>query len=75
MRGTHRRRPFHQRFDDSGHPIFHSEESGREWEGEESWRSSEGERLQDFGLDEVAEFYDEDEVLAIHREPKTTSRP
>nr|POE49577.1 palmitoyltransferase pfa4 [Quercus suber]POF20075.1 palmitoyltransferase pfa4 [Quercus suber] len=31
-------------------------------EGEESWRNREGERLADFGVDEVAEFYDEDDV-------------
>ncbi|KAI8940252.1 hypothetical protein NX059_003953 [Plenodomus lindquistii] len=28
-------------------------------EGEEGWRNSEGERLQDFGVDEDIEFYDE----------------
>lgn len=27
--------------------------------GEEAWRNKEGERLADFGVDEVAEFYDE----------------
>lgn len=31
-------------------------------EGEESWRNSEGERLADFGVDEDAEFYDEDDL-------------
>ncbi|THY30880.1 zf-DHHC-domain-containing protein [Aureobasidium pullulans] len=31
-------------------------------EGEEGWRNSEGERLNDFGVDEDVEFYDEDEV-------------
>ncbi|KAI4754608.1 zf-DHHC-domain-containing protein [Aureobasidium sp. EXF-3400] len=31
-------------------------------EGEEGWRNSEGERLNDFGVDEDIEFYDEDEV-------------
>lgn len=31
-------------------------------DGEESWRNKEGERLADFGVDEVAEFYDEDDV-------------
>ncbi|CAD0091343.1 unnamed protein product, partial [Aureobasidium mustum] len=31
-------------------------------EGEEGWRNSEGERLDDFGVDEDVEFYDEDEV-------------
>jgi len=30
--------------------------------GEEAWRNKEGERLADFGVDEVAEFYDEDDV-------------
>lgn len=30
--------------------------------GEEGWRNKEGERLADFGVDEVAEFYDEDDV-------------
>lgn len=30
--------------------------------GEEGWRNAEGDRLADFGLDEDAEFYDEDEV-------------
>ncbi|CAO2656745.1 Nn.00g055480.m01.CDS01 [Neocucurbitaria sp. VM-36] len=32
---------------------------GGEQEGEEGWRNSEGERLQDFGVDEDVEFYDE----------------
>lgn len=31
-------------------------------EGEEGWRNSEGERLADFGVDEEAEFYDEDDI-------------
>ncbi|KAI5266204.1 S-adenosyl-L-methionine-dependent methyltransferase [Aureobasidium subglaciale] len=31
-------------------------------EGEEGWRNSEGERLDDFGVDEDVEFYDEDDV-------------
>lgn len=30
--------------------------------GEEGWRNREGERLADFGVDEVAEFYDEDDL-------------
>ncbi|KAF9699342.1 hypothetical protein EKO04_002148 [Ascochyta lentis] len=34
---------------------------GKEGEGEEGWRNAEGERLQDFGVDEDAEFYDEQE--------------
>jgi palmitoyltransferase len=31
-------------------------------EGEEAWRNREGERLADFGVDEAAEFYDEDDL-------------
>ncbi|UPX11799.1 Protein S-acyltransferase [Ascochyta rabiei] len=34
---------------------------GDEGEGEEGWRNAEGERLQDFGVDEDVEFYDEQE--------------
>ena len=30
--------------------------------GEEAWRNKEGERLADFGVDEVADFYDEDDL-------------
>ncbi|KAK5134368.1 hypothetical protein LTR08_006548 [Meristemomyces frigidus] len=30
--------------------------------GEEGWRNKEGERLADFGVDEIADFYDEDDV-------------
>lgn len=30
--------------------------------GEEGWRTKEGERLADFGVDEVADFYDEEEL-------------
>ena len=37
------------------------EEKYDEGEGEEGWRNSEGERLQDFGVDEDVEFYDEQE--------------
>lgn len=66
-----RRRRFHSHFDqnnedgsdpsdDSGHP----EEDDNS--GEEAWRNSEGERLQDFGVDEEIEFYDEEDIpLAI----------
>jgi palmitoyltransferase len=44
-----------------------SEQEAHDWqpkpgEGEEGWRNSEGERLKDFGVDEDAEFYDEDDV-------------
>lgn len=30
--------------------------------GEEGWRNKEGERLADFGVDEVTDFYDEDDL-------------
>lgn len=44
-----------------------SEEKERDWkpqagEGEEGWRNSEGETLNDFGVDVDVEFYDEDDV-------------
>ena len=32
--------------------------------GEEGWQNKEGERLADFGVDEVADFYDEDDLRA-----------
>jgi palmitoyltransferase len=35
---------------------------GTDGEGEEAWRNGEGERLHDFGVDEVAEFYDSGKV-------------
>ncbi|PGH26754.1 hypothetical protein AJ80_01518 [Polytolypa hystricis UAMH7299] len=64
---VHRRRPFHERYvqnieigdltDYSG-----SERGGGSDSGEEGWRTAEGERLRDFGIDEEAEFYDEDNI-------------
>lgn len=30
--------------------------------GEEVWRNTDGDRLDDFGVDENAELYDEDEI-------------
>ncbi|TKA67635.1 hypothetical protein B0A49_07736 [Cryomyces minteri] len=74
---THRRLPFHKRFSDpkmvSGHGVedvgeedfsdcINEVEGDEEEEGEEAWRNSEGERLGDFGVDEDAEFYDEDDI-------------
>lgn len=35
---------------------------GGDDEGEEAWANKEGERLADFGVDEMADFYDEDDV-------------
>ena len=64
-----RRQPFHKRFDeknivtndDSSPNIYARGEDESGDEGEESWRDHEGQRLKDFGLDEEAEFYDEDD--------------
>lgn len=65
-----RRKRFHERYkqqedrdddddDERGPRPIYGDESD---EGEESWRNAEGERLRDFGVDEDAEFYDEDDV-------------
>ena len=70
MQGTNvqiqRRKPFHERYsnpEDLDAIQYHSEsDGGLPSEGEESWRNSEGERLQDFGVDEDADFYDEDNI-------------
>jgi len=46
-------------------------------EGEEAWQDSEGDRLKDFGVDEEADFYDEDDLplteVLRRRKPRTTS--
>ena len=47
--------------DDEAHVIVRREEN-KDDGGEEAWRNKEGERLADFGVDEVAEFYDEDDL-------------
>jgi palmitoyltransferase len=61
-----RRQPFHKRFDeaavaanDASSPSLYVQGDS---EGEEGWRDSEGQALKDFGLDEEAEFYDEDDI-------------
>ena len=43
---------------------YEGDREGREGDdgGEEGWRNKEGERLADFGVDEVADFYDEDDL-------------
>lgn len=65
--GIRRRRKFHDRYGDLSDAADGAEsEDSHEHiafdEGEESWKNSEGERLQDFGVDEEVEFYDEDDV-------------
>lgn len=73
--GIQRRRPFHERYEnvktdatdeqsDESEPIGFESDGGSDSgeEGEEGWRSPSGERLRDYGVDEDAEFYDEDNV-------------
>ena len=48
--------------DDENPAMVPSPEDLGDGAGEEAWRNSEGERLADFGVDEVAEFYDEDDL-------------
>ncbi|KAL4864897.1 hypothetical protein BDV12DRAFT_158666 [Aspergillus spectabilis] len=63
-----RRKAFHARLDESlsGSSEQSSGASDDSDSGEEAWRNSEGERLRDFGVDEEAEFYDEEDIpLAI----------
>ncbi|KAJ6084909.1 hypothetical protein N7499_004538 [Penicillium canescens] len=65
--GLQRRKPFHDRYQRDEFAPSESDESeprsGNDSdEGEESWRNAEGERLRDFGVDEEAEFYDEDDI-------------
>lgn len=61
-----RRRRFHERLEHQDEPGSDSAETWSEdddsAEGEEGWRNSEGERLGDFGVDEEAEFYDEEDI-------------
>jgi palmitoyltransferase len=62
-----RRRPFVERvaeiqgYEDEGSGEEDEKVKYGDGEGEEGWRNSEGERLQDFGVDEDVEFYDEEE--------------
>lgn len=64
--GLQRRKPFHDRYkkDDSAQSDSDESETDSEGdsEGEEAWRNAEGERLRDFGVDEEAEFYDEEDI-------------
>lgn len=62
-----KRRTFYKRFDDEGEEVDGSAPESDE-SGEEGWRNSEGERLKDFGVDEEADFYDDDVPLSVIRE-------
>lgn len=73
-----RRRRFADRFsneDDRDESfVFQSNEFNDLGSGHEGWRDSEGDRLNDFGVDEDAEFYDDEdiplaELLRRRREP------
>ena len=61
-----RQRPFHKRYSsaepESENPTQQSIFTGDSDSGEEGWRDGEGDRLDDFGVDEKVEFYDEDDI-------------
>lgn len=61
-----RRRPFHERYKsrhDRDEPsASQPAETDDLGSSEEGWRDSEGDRLDDFGVDEHVEMYDEDDI-------------
>lgn len=61
-----RRRPFHERYRNGDHRsksfASRSADSDDLRNSGAGWRDSEGDRLDDFGVDEDAEFYDEDDT-------------
>lgn len=59
----HRRQPFHERYSPDGVRVQSFDDPSRtSAKGEEAWKNSEGKALGDFGVDEDAEFYDEEDV-------------
>jgi len=67
--GVMRQQRFRERYSDSGsrETTMYKASYGGDQDtssGEEAWRDSEGDRLDDFGVDEDAEFYDE-ETLSL----------
>lgn len=60
--GVKRRRPFHERFEQSVLDAAENENQEPGDSGEEGWQDTGGNRLKDFGVDEDAEFYDEDDI-------------
>ena len=84
---VYRRQPFYQRYT-SSISVDHANDNNEDDEsekasiasGEESWRNSEGERLEDFGVDADVEFYDEDDddvpiaELIARRKAQSASR-
>ncbi|MCJ1417053.1 Palmitoyltransferase [Xylographa parallela] len=62
---AYRRKPFHQRYKEPVSDKENTQDTSVSFmasEGEEAWRNSEGDRLNDFGVDEDVEFYDEDDI-------------
>ena len=60
-----RRKPFRERCSDTKPEIPIENENiicEDQTAGEEAWQNSEGDGLKDFGVDEEAEFYDEDDL-------------
>jgi palmitoyltransferase len=80
---TIRRRQFHKRYDSTSAKDeikqFPDTALAADEEGEEAWRNAEGERLADFGVDEDAEFYDDDDIplaeLMRRRKQGSSFRP
>jgi palmitoyltransferase len=66
--GIIRRKPFYDRHTEtteSSQDVSDTDSqshSGHSDSGEEGWRSPEGDRLRDYGVDEDAEFYDQDDI-------------
>jgi palmitoyltransferase len=64
------REPFHKRQGGSTRPDAEYSNTGNDMDtrdsdsesGEEGWQDSGGNRLKDYGVDEVIEFYDEDDI-------------
>ena len=56
-----RLRRFHERYTEDEHQDGTYDLTPEE-SGEEAWKTSEGDRLKDFGVDEDVEFYDEDDI-------------
>jgi palmitoyltransferase len=61
-----RRQTFHKRYEatssDKDIKQFPDKDLTADEEGEEAWRNAEGDRLDDFGVDEEAEFYDDEDI-------------
>jgi palmitoyltransferase len=60
---TVRRRQFHKRYETKDE-VQQSPDTdlAADEDGEEAWRNAEGDRLADFGVDEEAEFYDDENI-------------